>query len=545
MTNDNDSFYALVENLAHSIEQNDKPDPRLYDLFIEYPDFVFKILDLLANLDETELDQEPPIYAACVFGLDLGVAQLQTAKENQSKGAAKMLDRLMDEMASHIRSKKHSLSFWLPVLNSFYESHTELSESLKEAYFSLASDESEHVDDEPEAHLRSIRDLINELSDLSVFDIAEHFFAQSYAMPPEFFIDLLLDLLSIEEGKDIAILTLLHPKPEVRDVAMDTLDQTLDQLVISSASLSRLNAIMQWYPESYKPMFSRWIKHQRKKGVTFLQGPEAVPVEIKATEIDGSGAQGVFIHSSIQRKHRLCGMLFKYNIGVKESWVTSDITSAEVKEYYSRAFDDSVTLRRVDEEYLDLLAEHFLAVTLEQNDIPNVYFLEIQELMGKHYKPCKINNADLIDELSVQILPFTQDSIDESLQRSKQWLKSKQFTESWYIESPLIDKIVNHHCSFVDGVKVCRFDEAVVDVFKEDMEPNRERWVFHFLWLTLWFKAREKRNEKLWKDSFIIAHQIHNGIPLTDIPVMREICLQTVVNSVETMQDRRTYLSKE
>lgn len=545
MTNDNLSFYRLIEDLARSIEQNDKPDSNLYDLLIEYPEFVFKIIELLENLEETDLHQEPPLYAACIFGLDLGVAQLQTAKENQSKGAAKLLDKLMNEMARHISLKKHSLSFWLPALNSFYEAHVELNDALKNAYFSLASEESEHVDHEPESHLRSIRDLINELSDLSVFDIAEQFFAQSYAMPPEFFFDLLLDLLSIDEGKDIAILTLLHPKAEVREVAVEVIDQTMEQMVISSASLSRLNTMMQWFPDAYKPTFMRWIKNQRKKGVTFIPEPSTASYEIKATEIDGSGAQGVFIHSKMRRKNRLCGMLFKYGVGVRESWVTSDISKAEVDEYYSRAFDDSVTLRTVDEAYLDRLTEHFLAVTLEHNEMPGLHFLEIQEIMGKHYRPCKIDCSDLINQLGVQIQPFTQELIDESLQRSRQWLKNKQFTESWYIETPIIDKIVNHHCSFVDGVKVCRFDDAVADVFKDDMEPNRERWVFHFLWLTLWFKAKEKRNEKLWVDSFIITHQIHNGVPLAEIPVMKEICLQTVINSVETMQERRTYLSKE
>ena len=33
--------------------------------------------------------------------------------------------------------------------------------------------------------------------------------------------------------------------------------------------------------------------------------------------------------------------------------------------------------------------------------------------------------------------------------------------------------------------------------------------------------------------------------PLKEIPVMKEICHQTVINSVETMQERKTHLSKE
>src|SRR3546814_12999885 len=67
--------------------------------------------------------------------------------------------------------------------------------------------EEELISEDEVDHLNSIREMIAELSDLSVFDIAENFFAQSYAMPADFFTDLILDLYSIEEGQDIALLT--------------------------------------------------------------------------------------------------------------------------------------------------------------------------------------------------------------------------------------------------------------------------------------------------------------------------------------------------
>jgi hypothetical protein len=82
-------------------------------------------------------------------------------------------------------------------------------------------------------------------------------------------------------------------------------------------------------------------------------------------------------------------------------------------------------------------------------------------------------------------------------------------------------------------------------VFEEELELHRDQWQFHFLWIALWIKAKERRNEKIWSDSFLIAHVIHEGMSLRDIPVMQEICRQTVINSVETMQERRTHLSQE
>ncbi|WP_298627521.1 hypothetical protein [uncultured Legionella sp.] len=546
MTNKTELLHRLIAEMAVLIERNDDPDPQLYAVFFQHPEYAVELISLLNTLDEEMIHEGPPIYSACVFALDICVAQLQAAAEANNKITAKALAQLMNHLAEVIKSKSHTLSFWLPVLNAFYEVHVELSQELKDAYFDLASEEDDFIEEVTEFnHLDSIRDLIHELSDLSIFDIAENFFAQSYAMPADFFADLIVDLYNIDEGQDIALLTLLHPKADVREVAFATLDQLMDKVTLNSVSLSRLQVIKYWYADSYRPVFERWIKTQRKKGVVFAAEPELAKMDFKATEVDGTGSQGIFIHVRKHRKNRLCGLLLKYEMGLKDAWITPVIPAAEVADYYRQAFAESVTLREVDLSYFQLMVEHFLAVTIEKGDIPYLHFLEIQELLGLRLRPKKLDLDYLFEQLSVQITPFTQEAIQESLLRSKSWLNSKPFTESWYLENPLIDKIVNHNSSFVDGVKVCRLADAMDDVFSEEMELHRDKWMFHFLWIALWVKAKQRKNEKVWQDSFLIAYTIREGYPLKDIPVMKEICHQTVINSVETMQERRTHLNQE
>ncbi len=77
------------------------------------------------------------------------------------------------------------------------------------------------------------------------------------------------------------------------------------------------------------------------------------------------------------------------------------------------------------------------------------------------------------------------------------------------------------------------------------MEPNRDKWLFHFLWIALWVKSKSRKNEKIWQDSFLIAYAIHSGIPLTEIPILQEIARHSIFNSVETMEDRRSHLNQE
>ncbi|QDP71639.1 hypothetical protein FOG18_03135 [Legionella israelensis] len=545
MSVSNQNLEQLIKQMAVLLDKNDAPDPNLYASFIQEPELSFKLVDFINDLSEEQSPQNINLYSAAIFALDLCVAQLQSTIELQYKPSMKTLERLMNYMAEIMNRRNHSVSFWLPALNAFYETHTELTSALKNAYFNLASEEEDASDYDDFSHIHSMKNLIAELSDLSVFDITENFFAQSYAMPSDFFADLVIDLYSIEEGQDIGLLTLLHPKKEVRDMIIATMDQFIDDIVLSPISLSRLEALKHWFPEKTQLRFSHWIKIQRKKGVVFAKEKQAEKTEIKVSEVDGSGSQGVFIHYKKNRKNRLCGLLFSLQTGIKDAWITPDITAADVKRYYHEAFDDTVTLRPVGLDYLKQMCEHFLALTIAKGNIPDLHLLEIQELLGLQFHPKQIDVEDLIEELGIQITPFTPENLENSLKRSKSWSKNKRFTESWFVENAHIDKLVNRHCSIIEGTKVCNFDEAMKDVFKEEMEVQRERWLFHFIWLTLWLKSSARKNEKIWQDSFYIAYAINQGRSLDSIPIMRDICYQSVTNSVETMQERRTHLTQE
>lgn len=540
-----ESLEIWLLDMAELIDENQELSPQYYVDFLQKPELITHLIELINGLDEAKEDDDRGYFAACVYALDICVAQLQAASEGGNKSAHKIMQGMMRELASVIGSNKHSIGFWLPVLNAFYEVNVDLSDDLKNAYLDLACEEEDDVGATEMDHLDSIRDLIHELADLSVFDIAENFFAQSYAMPPEFFADLVIDLYNIDEGKDIAVLMLMHPKKEVRDIVVMMHDQLMAHITLSSKSLSRLQIIKEWYPPSYQPQFQQWIKQQRKKGVVFDTETNEPKIRIKASEVDGGGAQGIFIHLQSKRKNRLCGLLFKQDVGIKDAWITPVIPTKDIKRYYDEAFDDSVTLRDVDVSYLLMMTSHFLALTIEQSRMPDLHLLEMQEELGLHWRPSKLDVDDFIEQWAVQISPFTPDMIQTSFQRSKSWPKNKRFTESWYIENAHIDKLVNQCCSFVEGVKVCRFEEATALVFAKEMEHHRERWVFHFLWIALWLKVKARKNERIWQDSFFIAYAIHTGMALDNIPILHEICHQSVVNSIETMENRRTHLNQQ
>ncbi len=540
-----DKLSRWIVDAATVIASGSEPRSEEPPHFLEEPALVPALVQMIATLDEKTLNENQALYSACLFALDVCVSQLQFASENGNKRATRAMDVLMEQLVQVIQDGSQSINFWLPVMSAFYDAQVTLSPALQDMYLMLAEEESEALQVDGIDHLQSMRELIAELSDLSTFELTAHFFAQSHAMPADFFAELVVDLCSIEEGQDAALLTLLHPRAEVREIVMTALDSVISDITLSSISLSRLQAIQTWLPDEYQGVVARWLREQRKKGVVFAKLSAAKILKIQASEVDGGGAQGLFLQIKDKRLIKLAGLLIKDGIGMKDAWITPGITSEEVTRYCREVLDDGVTLRNVDLNYICRMVNHFLAVTMEKGNVPNLHFLELQEALGVHFLPEPLDVSALMEQLSIQIEPFTQETIDKSLQRSAHWLKKKPFAASWYLENERVDRLVNRSCSFVDGLKVCRFEEAMDAVFDDEMEHTRAQWVFHFLWAALWLKASARKHEKAWQDSFLIAHTIQSGVPLRDIPLMSNICHRSVVNSVETMRDRRTHLSQE
>ena len=540
-----DQLEQWIDNMAAMIAAGDDPMSEEQLRFDQVPELVPALIHILSSQDASLLESNQAYFSSVIFALDVCVSQLRFAGEGGNRRAVHLMTELMDLLTDAIQQGPQGLNFWLPILNAFYDAQVELSPALQEAYLTLSEEESEAFLDENLDHLESIRDLIHELSDLSTFELAGHFFAQSHAMPPEFFGDLMMDLCSIDEGQDAALLALLHPRAEVREIVVMALDTLMPNMTLSSISLSRLQAIEAWASEDLHEQITYWIREQRKKGVVFRQEEPATLTKMQASEIDGGGAQGLFLQLKQNRATRLAGVLLKDGFGVKDSWITPKITATEAKRYSCEVLEDGVTLRTIDLEYIILMTNHFLALTLEQGNMPNIHFLEFQEELGIHFVPKQLDVPQLLEQLSVQIEPFTPSVVEDAFKRSHNWLKNKPFAASWYLENEGVDKWVNRSCSFEDGVKVCRFDDAMKAVFEHEMEEARDDWVFHFLWVALWLRAGARKNEKMWQDSFLIAHAIHTGTPLSEIPIMERICHQSVVNSIETMRDRRTHLSQE
>lgn len=543
MQNSDENLSAWISMLKEQLADNRIPGSETHPSFLKNEAFIFELIDKITSFSEDISAEVENEYAAYLLAFDICVAELKAGIEEQNKHAKKQLNQLMLYLAQVMHDKNHSLSFYLPLLNTFYEGQVELSEELKQAYFDVA-DKEENQEIEEDDYLDTMKDMLHELSDLSVFEVAEHIFSQSYAMQPDFYFGLISDLCSIEEGHEVALMFLLHPHNEVRSIAILVIDQMIFSLTLSSMGLSRLKMISQWYTVEYQTYFTKWLKIQRKKGCVYAKPSFSLPkAKWYATEIDGSGAQGLFIYIQQKKQYRLTGLLINSRVGIKEVWLTVPLSKKEITHYIKETFEKDTVVREVTREYFNLMINHFLGVMHGKKTVPSLHLLEIHELLNLDFTPECIDTNSLIQELGVQITPFTAEVVADGVKRSKKWIRDKRIAKSWFEESSEIDSLVNQCCNIEKGVKVCAIKEANTLVIDALFNANREKWVFHFLWTALWLKAKTHAKERFWKDCFFVAYALHEGCEPAYIPIANEIATISVFNSLETMGDRKSYLN--
>ena len=136
MTSDTDPLDQLIKDMMQSLKQGTSPDPEVYDAVKQDPLLSLRLIDLIQAIDEGPLDEDDLYYAACICVFEMSVAQGQLDVERGYKLGAKHLRQLMAYLAHQITTTQHSLNFWLPLLNAFYEADVELSSELKDAIYS-------------------------------------------------------------------------------------------------------------------------------------------------------------------------------------------------------------------------------------------------------------------------------------------------------------------------------------------------------------------------------------------------------------------------
>lgn len=548
---------AIAQIITNTVTNLEKGvDPVIsrddYDEIQQHPEFSIDILSHLVASPQKQLDKESYALSSdiesCLRVLDICLANTRFALEREERWAIRLQEQLQRFLKAALKDHGEC-EYWVDIFSIFHEAGLSLDEDVKGAYLELMA---EHVDEQEDGKQdqmslkRLLVTILDKNPSVSVYELCDIFFSNTQAMPAEFFTHFMHELhdTELEIASDLSILFLLHTDYAVRQSVLQGLHEVYQSKCVTPLSLSRLLRIRDWWPDDDKVSLEHFIKQQRKKGGAFTSVEAAEVVSIYATEFDGTGVQAFFIEFRRNQLYAVGGGLVKYQIGLRDVWRSPWMTKSEARDFIRKGIGMEATLRKVNQEYLSTIVSHYISVGCARGDVPHPFCLELNELLQQNWRSEPINIDQKLQDLIKDIdQHFDQAYIQSSLAKSGQWLGKKNFVDSWFEQSEVIDKIVNQNTRLEEGVRYCEVTDAVGAILSEVFEPLREKWLLQFIFMAMWARSRAKKNERMWKDLTVLAYCIDQGKPLQDLPIIEKLANETVLISLETMHARGTHLN--
>lgn len=541
--------HPVIQHQLSQLENSFANDASLpiafYDDLQSHPEHGLEVMRYIREVEQAEQtnDEETPLIMACLHYIEMCLVQLKLSEEHHQKSASMLIDKYQTTLLELMTTYPES-NYWLPIINLFFEANIDLNDDIKDAYLQIM-EQHQRSQDSIDHQQELVEQLLADDSEASDYEIADLFLAQTNALPNDYFPSFLKELLSFKFKKAInaAVLFCLHPNIEIRDTIIYAANDIFGDITLPPESMSRLLMIRHWLPNVEKGHIESLINEQRRKGATFADLKCAEIIKVVATEMDGTGAQALFFILKRKAGYQAAGLLVKRYMGIKDAWLSPVLSKKEAEQYASHSMDNDFYLRKVDKAYLELIIADHIYQSQKVDSVPHLSLLQLQEITDSQWQARPLDVDETLANLKASIGDIDQAFIEKSLQRSGNFYKKYGFTQSWFDESPELDKFVNLHSSFIDGIKHCDMSKALPDIMENYFEPHREQWLEHFLWLALWAKPNARHNEYLWKDAYVIASILSKDTPMIDIPLLQVICEHSIMQSLETMESRKTHLS--
>lgn len=324
--------------------------------------------------------------------------------------------------------------------------------------------------------------------------------------------------------REIAVLFVLYPEPEVRSLVLQGLARFAADF--SPQSLARLILIRNWVPDNERPGIDSCIKAARKAGVDCANFAETKKVEYYVSPIDGNNAQLICIVNT----KRLHILLWKQDEGVVDAW-SSDIESAEWPKMKSKLIKDTggAAIKGI---FIEKLISHAISLNADLNAVVPLGVLESAERLGvSSWKAMSIDIGEIADNLNQEareqrkqiFTPRAQARIaDECLD----WIVKKKFANSWFEDHPDIEKMLCDELGPVENWE-SQTDKGAHIILEQFLEKKRSKWLERFLLTTLWLKNHTRRAPLAWHKMLCMFNMLNDGCPVKEHPLMQAVAYHT------------------
>lgn len=325
--------------------------------------------------------------------------------------------------------------------------------------------------------------------------------------------------------KDAAALLILNPDARVRQEVLQWLLQHAKGL--TPTALRRLIVMRNWIPEGERGRLDQITKAARKKGVLCAQWEPGEKInKLQASYVDGVGAQGFMVVTSVGRQFRFISVLLKQGVGIADVWMSPLSTKRKLSETMRMVEEGSVIVD-VSARYLEVMVRHYIQVGLDAGVPPSLGLLQVAEGMkmtGWLAERCDFQT--LLEEIMADAPESDRgvSGVEAILQSSAQWGDVGGVSDSWFEESQQVTEFFQKH-------KRLGKERLLQKVLTEICEPHRQKWAEKFAQMAFWYNEQPKRHgkkDRLAHSFACVARALFLDRPMAELPLMGAVAQRTI-----------------
>jgi len=360
------------------------------------------------------------------------------------------------------------------------------------------------------------------------FEAARAITEITYAMPPEA-LAMLANLILNDPRSGLCEtvpLMLLDDRAEARQGLTRVLLQHARAL--SPVAMRRLIVLRNWLPENERAPIDETVKAARRQGVICASWPDAREIEIYASAVDGSGAQGFLLLSKEKRKYTFSSILIRLGKGILDAWSQTGLSKRE-RDSMMEHMENEMPILRISREYMDHAIQHQLATVDGGSALPPIGLLQVAETIGAStWLPQRLELGEGINRL-LQELPrelLEPAAVDHVLTHSATWAERSGITESWFEDDQAV-------LDALAATRSAQHTALASKVLTQVIQPRALKWAERCLWAALWCKEGPRELRVFWPFFLLVARALRDNHPLKSISLMTEIADLSVEVALE------------
>jgi hypothetical protein len=544
------SVAELIDRLARdhtrTVATMDTWDRMVWANFLAEPNRAEELAELLPRLiPRNPREEERLLTALQVLRTVLDMVRQEI--ESRRPGSRELLAQIQYALAQHVYTRDGDLALCSQVTRTFLESRVEILPILREASQAqlVKLGESPGPSGIPSI-TPSLGTLLRKSGCQTHFEGFDNLLDLLLLIDPELQIGLFAELLDSRDSfvRDTAALMLFHPVREVREgVATVMASGTVRQ--ITPETLRRLIISRNWFPAGIRKEIDEVITVARRSGVVCARLAPSPDCVIKASTIDGAGAQSFFIICGEKKRKTMANILWKQGHGVIDSFV-----GHPTKQEMASIFEGMPNLNLIEmaPEYLDSAVNNALAVGIAHENPPHLGLLQVAETLGcDRWKAEAVDPAAELAALRRELeraSPYllTPEERGKSLFASGMWSDYEPFADTWFEDDAAVDEVINRLNKGKRRASESRLEKAVLE---EVLEPRRAVWLERLTFMTLWLRDAAEPPVP-WQHMFHAAETLATGKPLKDHPFMMavaEVSVAAALERAETTPARERLIS--